>query len=152
MAHMPAAERDCTSIIPVIGEEVSLFAAGTGQPLSGCRLMIVEDQAIIAMDVQTALEEQGAVVVWAHSLEEARAFLQAPERLDAVLLDLGLGTENGLDLLGELDARHIPAILTSGYSGDGEKRLEGRPALKKPYTMSALVETLLTLQGEDGGR
>ncbi|MGE0213328.1 MAG: response regulator [Parvibaculaceae bacterium] len=122
---------------------------GTGRPLSGRRLMLVEDQAIIALDVQTTLSEQGAdTVAWANGVSQARALLEE-ESFDAALLDLHLGSESGLDLLEEFDRRAIPVILMSGYSShDREPRLRGRPLLEKPYSPELLLDTVLRVLGK----
>lgn len=124
--------------------EYRLTTASVGLPLKGRRLMIVEDQAIIAMDVQTTLSELGAeFVAWANGLTQGRNLLETEGPFDLALLDLQLGSENGTDLLGELDDRAIPVVLTSGYLA-GEKHLRDRAMLEKPYEQAALIATILT--------
>lgn len=115
-----------------------------GQPLKGRRLMIVEDQAIIALDVQATLSEYGAeFVAWANGLKQGRSLLEAEGPFDLALLDLQLGADSGMDLLGEFDARGIPVVLTSGYSVAAGSELRHRPMLEKPYEREVLLATIL---------
>lgn len=106
--------------------------------------MIVEDQAIIALDVQNTLSDHGAeFVAWANTVTQARNLLETQGPFQAALLDLQLGSEHGTDLLDDFDSRGIPVILTSGYSVSAGTRLKGRHMLEKPYEPDALVSAVL---------
>lgn len=81
------------------------------------RVLIVEDEFVVANDLQLMLEKAGYVVTGiADSVEEARKLISAQEP-DMVLLDIYLkGDLTGIDLANELKTRPIPFIYISANS------------------------------------
>jgi len=113
--------------------------------LIGKRCLVLEDEVIIAMDIQQVLEEAGASeVVCAGNLAEA---LQAWHlaRFDFAVLDLRLSREQtSLPLAEELDEAGTPFIFLSGAQFDGANTA-GRfavPLVEKPYTAPILLEAV----------
>jgi two-component sensor histidine kinase/CheY-like chemotaxis protein len=98
----------------------------------GWRTLVVEDNALIAMDLSDMLPElrPGEVVV-AATLEEAARALE-PGRFDLVLLDADIGgrpSDGLLDRVGE-----AVVVVVSGAAADElPERLRGLPRLAKPY-------------------
>lgn len=84
----------------------------------GRKILVVEDDFIVAFDMQSMLEEQGAEVIGpASSLQEARALLAgAPP--DAAVLDVNLNGEYVFPLAEDLRARGIPFLFATAYADD----------------------------------
>ena len=68
------------------------------------RVLLVEDDQMIAQGLQTALRQEGYTLDWMRDGASAAAALRSSS-FDAVLLDLGLPARDGLDVLGELRRR-----------------------------------------------
>ena len=110
------------------------------------RILVVEDEALVAMLVEDALLDAGFEVLGpARSVAEAMALLAA-ERPSAAVLDLNLGGETSLRVADELAARGIPFIVATGYGAAGLPPSHGKaPVLAKPYDpadLTAAVERL----------
>ena len=81
------------------------------------RLMICEDEFLLAIDLQMALEEAGAeVCALAASRAEALALLETVEP-DAVVLDIELNDGACVDVAERLAARDIPFIVVTAFDG-----------------------------------
>jgi PleD family two-component response regulator len=79
-------------------------------PLSGYRILIVEDEALIALDLAHALEDLHAIVVGSvDNLADARKAV-SEEKIDCAVLDVHLRGQSVAALVSELDARHIPRL------------------------------------------
>ena len=84
----------------------------------GRRVLVVEDDFIVAFDMQSMLEEQGAEVIGpASSLQEARALL-AGAQPDAAVLDVNLNGEYVFPLAEDLRVRGIPFLFATAYADD----------------------------------
>ncbi|MGH7210386.1 MAG: response regulator [Acetobacteraceae bacterium] len=86
--------------------------------LAGRRVMIVEDELLIAMLIEDTLAEQACVIVGPFAgvndaLEAARA-----ETLDLAVLDVNLRGEKVYPVAEVLAARGVPFVLLSGYGKD----------------------------------
>lgn len=79
------------------------------------RIGIVDDEAGIRESLSEILVEEGYDVACAESAQEARAIISSG--LDLVLLDIKLGSDNGIELLKEIKTRHpfLPVIMISGH-------------------------------------
>ena len=109
------------------------------QDTSGRRVLLVEDEAMIAMLVEDMLEELGhELITVAARLEDAVA-AAGNETIDLAILDLNLGgvlTYPAADALAE---RGIPFIFATGYGSGGLKEAyAARPTLQKPFNTDAL--------------
>jgi DNA-binding NtrC family response regulator len=88
------------------------------------KILIIDDESFICENVQRILSGEGFQVCAATSGQEARDIV-ASEEIDLALLDLNLGTENGIDVLKtlkELDPELLVIIIT-GY-GSVESAVE----------------------------
>ncbi len=103
-------------------------------------VLVVDDDASIRLLCRVNLELRGYAVAEAGTLAEARAALAA-EDVHAVLLDLALGADDGLELLRELE--EIPVALMTGRDEPGAARL----VLEKPFALEQLVATVELLAG-----
>ncbi len=107
------------------------------------RVPVVEDEAIIAMHLQTVLEDAGWEVVGpvAHAVAALR--LARREPLDAALLDLDLRGESGAPVAEALLARGVPVVVLSGSRGGlPPGPLAAVTRLDKPYRPEAVVRVL----------
>ena len=112
--------------------------------LSQQRLLIVEDELLVALQLETLATEAGCAVVGsAASSVEARAILAAHAPTMA-LLDINLGTERSYDFADTLMARGVPFAFCTGYAGDGEvpDRFKGCIRLTKPVDAAQLRQVL----------
>jgi DNA-binding response OmpR family regulator len=103
----------------------------------GLKVLVVEDEGIIAMLLEDMLSELGHDMVGsAGNIEDARA--QAAEReFDLAILDVNLGRESSYPLAEDFNARGIPFILSTGYGRLGAEWGEG-VVLQKPFEVKAL--------------
>ncbi len=109
--------------------------------LAGVRVLLVEDEAIIAMTAEDMLAELGCVVVaTAATLAEA---LDAADRddFDLCLLDINLNGVESLPVADRLREAGRPFVFTTGY---GTAAAKGAPVVAKPYRLSDLEEAMLT--------
>ncbi len=104
------------------------------------RVLVVDDDASIRLLCRVNLELRGYAVAEAATLAQARAVL-AGGGVHAVLLDLALGADDGLELLPEL--RELPVALMTGRDGPGP----AHPVLEKPFALEELVSTVELLAG-----
>lgn len=113
-------------------------------PLSGRRVLLVEDEAIIALDLAALLTELGADVVGpARSVANALELLNG-RKLDCAVLDINLDGEPVYPVARILKARHIPFAFVTAY--DGEKvdaEFRDCPVLQKPVDFQELVHAIL---------
>lgn len=119
-----------------------------GMELSGQRILIVEDEAVIAMLLEDQLEELGCVVVGAvSSVAEALSAIEC-QPMDAAVLDLNLRGERSYPIAEALAARGTPYLFITGYGNQGlDPEYQDKPVLQKPFTSSALQQALTGLLG-----
>jgi len=108
------------------------------QPLSGLRILIVEDEFVVAMEMVEEMEGLGATVTASvGTLSEAREAARTP--IDGVLLDVQLGEEKTYELATDLQAAGTPFILTTGFdTAMLPEPLRASPRLSKPFSPVAL--------------
>jgi CheY-like chemotaxis protein len=107
------------------------------------RILIVEDEPMIAMMVEDFLEELGwDVVGCASGMERALAMARDAD-IDAALLDVNLSGQDTFGVPDILSERHIPFVFATGYGPDGvANRFRGVPTLTKPFQRDELDRAL----------
>lgn len=107
------------------------------------RVLVVEDEALVAMLVEDALLDAGFGVMGpAATVEEAMALLDH-ERPDAVVLDLNLAGETSTPVADLLAARGIPYVIATGYGASGlPAGHQDAMVLAKPYDPAELTTML----------
>ncbi|MCC6920164.1 MAG: response regulator [Alphaproteobacteria bacterium] len=112
--------------------------------LTGKRILVVEDEAIVAMLLENILEDIGCTPVGpALTLEQAHTLSTAEEPPDAAILDVNLRGERVYPVAEVLRDRGVPIIFATGYGEGGlDSAWRGRPTVQKPYTMDDIVRTL----------
>lgn len=114
-----------------------------GDSLEGCRVLIVEDDAMISMMLQDLLEDMGCEVVSVASrLEEARRKSEADD-FDVALLDVNLRGERTFPVAEAMQQRSRPFVLTTGYATTIlPDSLRTATLLQKPYRRQDLESAL----------
>lgn len=116
------------------------------KPLDGgsWRVLIVEDEPLVALYLQSALERAGHQVIGpAYSLSDGLE-LAAEQVIDAALLDVRLGRDLSAPIADHLVSKGIPIVFTTGYSDSAwvPEHLKAVPRLTKPYQSDAVLELL----------
>ncbi len=117
------------------------------------RILLVEDEGMIAMLVEDMLDDLGHELVRvANRLEEAVA-AAGSEAIDLAILDLNLGGALTYPAADVLAARGIPFIFATGYGSGGLKGVySGWPTLQKPFDTEALGQAIQQALGSCPGR
>lgn len=112
--------------------------------LDGLRVLVVEDELLVAMVVEEALRHTGCVVLGplprvAKAMEVAR---EAP--IDVAILDVNLAGERVYPIADALIARDLPFIFMTGYGRDElPAQYKGRPTIAKPFKIDRLLSVLI---------
>jgi DNA-binding NarL/FixJ family response regulator len=111
-----------------------------GRTLQGKCILLVEDDFMVALDMQEFLEESGAEVVGpAPTLKRALELVEAEgHRLDAGVLDINLRGERSYPVADRLSQRGVIFVFTTGYHNIPE-RYAALPRCDKPVDKSRLV-------------
>jgi CheY-like chemotaxis protein len=112
--------------------------------LSGRRVLLVEDEAIIALDFAALLTDLGAVVVGpAHSVANALELLNEG-KIDCAVLDVNLDGEPVYPVARALETRGIPFVFVTAYYGEKvDSQFQDCPVLQKPVDFQELVHAIL---------
>lgn len=111
---------------------------------AGWRILIVEDEAMIAVMLEDMLGEIGCEIAGiAARSAQALAILGADTAIDAAILDVNLGGKTSFDIAAALDERRIPFLFSTGYEMlSVDARYRGRPFLQKPFRQEDLQQAL----------
>jgi CheY-like chemotaxis protein len=113
--------------------------------LRGRRLLVVEDEYLIAASLARELEGRGAEVAGpAGSVRDALALVEAEgDRLDGAVLDINLRDERVYPVADALAARGVPFIFLTGYDARViPDAYAGVPRCEKPVSSALLSRTL----------
>jgi DNA-binding NtrC family response regulator len=113
--------------------------------LAGSRVLVVEDEALIAMSISAMLTEADGVPVGpAASVREARQLIKDATVLDAAVLDVNLADGSVTPILEALSARGIPTVIYTGglVPEDVRRRHPDLIALSKPVLPARLIGEL----------
>jgi DNA-binding response OmpR family regulator len=126
-------------------------ATAESAPPAGPKVLLVEDDGLIAMDLEVVVQEAGCDVLGPCATVADALTLLAAGRPDAALLDVGLPDGPTLPVAEALAAAGVPFALVTGY-GPAELSAAGLanvPALEKPY-MAAEVKSVLAALLDSG--
>ena len=115
-------------------------------PIEGLRILIVEDEPLVAMDLEAILAaEDCAVLGPAPSVARALALLEA-DPPDAAVLDANLSGDSVEAVADALVARGIPFAFATGYGREAlPARHRAAPVLAKPFAPAALIAVVAAL-------
>ena len=109
--------------------------------LHGQKILIVEDEPFIALDMEATLSSAGAEVISALQMEEAFEAAQNAD-ISAAVLDVNLADGDCAPLCEVLAQRQVPFIFHTGYVDGGPIDKWPRPVVAKPSTQDELLQCL----------
>jgi two-component system, response regulator PdtaR len=115
--------------------------------LSGKRCFVLDDEFLIALDIQQILERAGAShVASVASAAEAIALLGREPKFDLAVLDVKLGNveRDSLDVAALLHTQGVPFVFLTGMRADDvhAKKFPNAPVIEKPYDAAALLRAV----------
>lgn len=117
-------------------------------PLSGLRMLVVEDEMLVLMNTEDMLADLGCESVAAATVEQALALIDT-EPLDAAMLDMNLDGDKPFAVADALASRDVPFLFATGYVGDDVRDgYRDRPLLQKPFRPADLADALTSLLAE----
>ncbi|WP_437598545.1 response regulator [Sorangium sp. So ce590] len=112
--------------------------------LQGLRILIVEDEPMIASSLEDVLTDLGCVVIGpALNMRDAIRLAREAE-MDGASLDINIAGEKVYAVADILRERGIPYVFMTGYGKAGLRESDlGRPVLQKPYSLNRFVEIVM---------
>jgi len=112
---------------------------------TGRRVLIVEDESLVAMLLETILSDMGCDVIGPESnVDDGLRIASGTGKLDAALLDVNVAGQEVFPVAEALKARGVPFVFSTGY---GEAWLpehwRGNPTVQKPFTEGAIRDALM---------
>lgn len=112
------------------------------------RILVVDDEPLIALDVELALIDAGFDVVGIARDAAAAAPYLAAGRVDLVVLDAVLDGTSAAPVADRLRGAGIPFVVASGYSAKQLPWLGSAPLIQKPFAEDQLIATVSSLLGD----
>lgn len=125
----------------------------TDDSLSGRRVLVVEDEMLIAVEIEDTLTALGCEIVGPTGKLEEALELADDDGLDAAILDVTIRGGKVFPVAEKLLARGVPFVLASGY-GDWAlpEEMRDRDRLIKPFTAAELEMKVKDLCREPAAR
>lgn len=114
------------------------------------RVLIVEDEPIIGLDVSDHLVQAGLQTVGPATTVSKALEMMADAGCDAAILDVRLGGETSEPVAHELRRRGIPFLTLSGYGENLPDAFGEAPRLIKPVRMPQLIQSVRDLLAQPG--
>lgn len=115
--------------------------------------LFVEGNGIVRLKLTGALEQEGWLVLWAGSVEEA-VKLSENHQVDVLVVDLSQPLKPGLEFLRRLKGIHpgIPMVIITEQKTEFEAATAGRPVavLERPFRVASLIHNLNVLLERQG--
>jgi DNA-binding response OmpR family regulator len=114
----------------------------TEKNISPLRILVVEDEALISLLIESMLCDMGYKAVdCAHSVQQALALINSTNPpIDAAMLDINIGGTPVFPVAEALAERDIPFAFLTGYGGNGlPKHFAGATVIQKPFTEKDLA-------------
>lgn len=117
------------------------------------KILVVEDSALIAMDLEMTLTEAGHDVIGpAATVAEAFDLLDH-NLVDGAVLDVNLGKEDTFPVAARLQKQNLPFVFLSGYTTGWDplfpRTFGNIPCLQKPIDTGELLEHVKSFVGTD---
>lgn len=118
-------------------------------PLKDLRVLLVEDESLVAMLAEDLLIEVGCKVTLAMRLDQAIELAET-EKFDVAVLDVNLGGgTTTFPLAGVLNGRSVPFFFATGYGVDAVRaNFPDQQVIRKPYSSNSLCRGILSAVGE----
>lgn len=111
--------------------------------LSGLQILVVEDEAPIALQLEDMLTELGATVIGPASRVRQALQLLEEQPADAAVLDLNIAGELVYPVAEVLETKGVPYIFATGYGISGlSEPYRSRAVLQKPFSRRELLRAI----------
>ena len=118
------------------------FVSSSPDDIRGRRILIAEDEAMIALDLESFLQDLGCEIIGPVANVEDLVQQIETHRPDGALLDINLRGEQVFAVLPRLIEQGLPVIITSGYDDVTliPQDFRALPRISKPFNQTALRE------------
>lgn len=115
--------------------------------LEGRRILVVEDESLVAMLLETILEDMGCTPVGPISnVDEALSTVAEEAHIDAALLDVNVAGQQVFPVAAALKARGVPFVFSTGYGEGGlPDEWRGQTTIQKPFTEATVQDALIKI-------
>ena len=116
--------------------------------LENLRVLVVEDEPLVAMLIEDVLAEFGcSVAATASRMDDALAKASSLD-FDLAILDVNLNGTKTFPVAESLAGRRIPFVFSTGYGEGGlPDEWRGNPTIQKPFTENAVRDALMKAMG-----
>jgi CheY-like chemotaxis protein len=122
---------------------------GRTEAVKPLRVLLVEDEGLVAMMLEDLLEDLGCEVAGSlASVGAALAWIEAGGAADVALLDVNLSGEPVFPVAEALKQRGVPFAFATGYGADHDPRFREAPLLGKPIRQERLEALLRSYRPE----
>lgn len=127
---------------------------GPDGPLAGVKVLLVEDETLVAMLLEDMVSDLGGTVVGSAS-RLARALEMVGDTeigFDLAVLDVNLGGQEAFPVAMVLAERGVPFAFSTGYGNSGlPEAWRDRPTLQKPFTQEQVTAVLSKALAQGAG-
>lgn len=118
-------------------------------PLNGRSILIVEDESLVAMLLETILDDMGCATVGPVSnIDEALTMLDGGLVIDGALLDVNVAGREVFPVAAALKARGVPFVFSTGYGQGGlPDEWRDQSTIQKPFTEATVRGALMKALG-----
>lgn len=111
-----------------------------------CRVLVVEDEPLVGMEIEDAVEELGHEIVGPIAELQEALDLAVDEAIGCAILDINIRGGRSYPVAEILMERGVPVLLLSGYREQAlPERLQGEVLLSKPFTIEQLDTAIRNL-------
>jgi len=135
-----------THEMPPLDSSLEGASEKSGTSIEGKRILIVDDEPLLLMDLEDTLTNSGCVIVGpASTLPQAKVLIDRAE-FDAALLDVNLGGQRVDELAAALTQNNTPFAFVTGYGREGlPQSFRHAPLVGKPFSQQQLLEVVRQL-------
>lgn len=112
--------------------------------VAGLRILVVEDETLVAINLESMLEDLGCIVAClAMRYEQAERMVEDASGIDVAVLDVNIGGRKVFPIAQRLADKGVSLLFATGYGRAGlPDEWQDRPVLQKPYTDEDLARGL----------
>lgn len=115
----------------------------TDKFLSGRHILVVEDEMLVLMTIESMLADLGCESIAAAATAAKAIELTKSQVFDLAMLDLNLDGHQSYAVADKLAALGVPFVFSTGYGSDGvSEDYRDRPVLRKPYQADVMARIL----------
>ena len=119
--------------------------------LLGCRILVVEDEYVLADELRTELTEAGGIVLGpVATVEDSLDLIRAEPHIDGAILDVNLRGESAYPAADLLAERNVPFVFATGYDASAiPSRFTEIVRCEKPVSIRKIAQALGRIVGSD---